>query len=206
MLSEIDRLKNAGRAESAKTRVESLRKSDGARKLAEEASVKVLELKRRRQEVALDRIRSNLDRLVIRAPQSGMVAHENTWRSGSMGPPQEGDQMWPGQAVLRIFDPSSMVVDAAVNEPDMAALAGPARAALYLDAYPGVEFEAELMTASPVATAGLDSPVRAFSARFRVVSIDPRLLPDLSAALELPRNPKPGPARAAAAGPPGADR
>lgn len=189
VLSEIDRLKNEERAESAKARVGSLRKSDAARQLAEAASVQVLELKRQRQQVTLERIRSNLDRLVIRAPQGGMVAHENTWRSGSMGPPQEGDQMWPGQPVLRIFDPSSMVVDAAVNEPDLAALRPSVRAALYLDAYPGVEFEAELVSASPVATAGLDSPVRTFSARFRVLSADPRLLPDLSAALEIPRSP-----------------
>lgn len=187
VLSEIDRLKNEVRAESAKARVESLGKSDAARQLAETASVKVLELKRQRQQVTLERIRSNLDRLVIRAPQGGMIAHENTWRSGSMGPPQEGDQMWPGQPVLRIFDPSSMVVEASVNEPDLAALQPAVRAALYLDAYPGVDFEAELVSASPVATAGLDSPVRTFSARFRVLSSDPRLLPDLSAALELPR-------------------
>ncbi|HRJ18605.1 MAG TPA: efflux RND transporter periplasmic adaptor subunit [Bryobacteraceae bacterium] len=187
VLSEIDRLKNQERAESAKARVESLRKSGAARELAETASVKVLELKRQRQQVTLERIRSNLDRLVIRAPQGGMIAHENTWRSGSMGPPQEGDQMWPGQPVLRIFDPSSMVVEASVNEPDLAALQPAAHAVLYLDAYPGAGFEAQLVSASPVATAGLDSPVRTFSARFRVLSSDPRLLPDLSAALELPK-------------------
>jgi len=191
VLSEIDRLKNEERAASAKARVESLGKSDAARQLAETASVQVLELKRQRQRVTLERIKSNLDRLVIRAPQGGMIAHENTWRSGSMGPPQEGDQMWPGQPVLRIFDPSSMVVEASVNEPDLASLQPAARAALHLDAYPGAEFQAELVSASPVATAGLDSPVRTFSARFRVLSSDPRLLPDLSAALELPRRREP---------------
>jgi HlyD family secretion protein len=201
VLSEIDRLKNEERAVSAKARVESLRKSDAARQLAEAASVEVLELKRQRQQVTLERIRSNLDRLVIRAPQGGMIAHENTWRSGSMGPPQEGDQMWPGQPVLRIFDPSSMVVDASVNEPDLSALQPAARAVLYLDAYPGADFEAELVSASPVATAGLDSPVRTFSARFRVISSDPRLLPDLSAALELPKRREPVSAAATPKGP-----
>lgn len=95
--------------------------------------------------------------------------------------------MWPGQPVLRIFDPSSMVVEASVNEPDLAALQPAAHAVLYLDAYPGANFEAQLVSASPVATAGLDSPVRTFSARFQVLSSDPRLLPDLSAALELPK-------------------
>jgi hypothetical protein len=187
VISEIDRLKNEERAASARAQVESLRKSDASRRRAEEAAVRVLELKQLRQKLALERLRNNLEKLVVRAPHDGMVAVENIWRSGSMGPPQEGDQMWPGQPVLRVFDPSRMVVVAAVSEPDVVWLSKAARARLYLDAYPGAEFDAELEFASPVATGGVDSPLRTFSARFRVLSQDRRLLPDLSAALELPR-------------------
>lgn len=189
ILSEIDRLKNESKAKSSQARLESLRKSNDSRNKAETASVRILELKLQRQEVTLERIRSNMNRLIVRSPQDGMIALENTWKSGSMGPPQEGDQLWPGQPVLRVFDPSRMIVDAMVNEPDIASINKLTRARLYLDAYPGAEFEAELESASPVATAGLDTPVRTFSARFRVLSEDSRLLPDLSAALEVPRHP-----------------
>lgn len=187
ILSEIDRLKNEEKATSAKSRVESLKKSDGYRIQAEAAAVKILELKKQRQEVTLERIRSNMSRLIIKSQQDGMIALENIWRSGSMGPPQEGDQLWPGQPVLRLFDPGGMVVDALVNESDFAAVGKQSEAKLYLDAYPGATFRAFLETASPVATAGLDTPVRTFSARFRIEGQDPRLLPDLSAALEIPR-------------------
>ena len=189
ILSDIDRLKNESKAKSSQARLESLRKSNDSRNKAETAAVRILELKLQRQEVTLERIRSNMNRLVVRSPQDGMVALENTWKSGTMGPPQEGDQLWPGQPVLRVFDPSRMIVDAMVNEPDIASLNKLTRARLYLDAYPGAQFEAELESASPVATAGLDTPVRTFSARFRVLSEDSRLLPDLSAALEVPRHP-----------------
>lgn len=196
ILSEIDRLKNEEKAASARARVESLKKSDAFRRTSEEASVKILELKRQRQQVTLERIRSNMSRLVIKSPQDGMVALENTWRSGSMGPPQEGDQMWPGQPVLRLFDPGGMVVDAMVNESDFAAVGHQSEAKLFLDAYPGATFRAMLETASPVATAGLDTPVRTFSARFRIEGEDSRLLPDLSAALEIPRLTRTAPATA----------
>jgi len=189
ILSEIDRLKNEAKARSATARLTSLEKSGAFRAQAEEASLKGLELKRERQQVTLERLKSNLERLVIKSPHAGMVALENVWRSGSMGPPQEGDQMWPGQPVLRLFNPEKMIVDASINESDFAAVKNGVRAKLYLDAYPGAEFEAELVTASPIAVAGLDSPVRSFSARFKVMSEDPRLLPDLSAALEIPRLP-----------------
>ena len=166
-------------------RVASLTKSHQLHEIEEKAAIRVLELKRQRQQVMLDRIQSNKAKLTMIAPQDGMVALENIWRNGSQGPPQEGDQLYPGQPVLRIFDPSFMVVDAQVNEPDFRALSEGAQAKVYLDAYPTAVFHARLESASPIATAGLDSPVRTFSARFRVAQQDPRLLPDLSASLEI---------------------
>ncbi len=74
----------------------SLRKSHAANEREETAAVRVLDLKTERQRVGLERIENNLKRLAIQAPQNGMIALENTRRSGSMGPPQEGDQMYPG--------------------------------------------------------------------------------------------------------------
>ena len=185
MLSEIDRLKNESKAENAHLRLASLKKSDEIRRRAEAAAVKTLELKRQRQQVSLERIQSNLERLQIRAPLDGMVVLENTWRNGSMGPAQAGDQMWPGMPILRIFNPSRMVVVASVDEPDIAWLWKSPNARLYLDAYPGTVFETKLDSANPVATAGMDSPVRSFMATFRIEQQSPLLLPDLSAALEI---------------------
>jgi HlyD family secretion protein len=187
ILSEIERLKNEAKAATATARVTSLQKSNALREKAEAAALQVQQLKLDRLKLTLERLRRNLDRLVIRSPHAGMVALETVFRSGSMGPPQEGDQMNAGQPVLRLFSPDQMVVDASVNESDVSVLRPGVSAKLYLDAYPGAEFTAQLMTASPIATAGLDSPVRSFSARFRILGQDPRVLPDLSAALEIPR-------------------
>jgi len=189
ILSEIDRLKNQTRAESAEARLASLGRANQHHEQAEAAALRVLELKQERQQVALERIQNNIEKLVIRAPLDGMVALENIWRSGSMGPAQEGDQVWPGQTLLRIFDPSEMIVDCPVSEADGGALADKARGKVYLDAYPDLVFDAYLESASPVATSGLDNPIKSFAARFRIQQPDARLLPDLSAAveLELPR-------------------
>ena len=187
VISELDRLKNEARATSSAARVASLQKSSNFRVEAEQAALKSVELKRDRLEFGLARLRSNLDRLIIKSPEAGMIVLENIWRSGSMGPPQEGDQMNPGQPVLRVFNPERMIIDSSINESDFAVIKPGVRAKLYLDAYPGAVFDAELLTASPIAIAGLDSPVRSFSARFRVLTEDPRLLPDLSAALEIQR-------------------
>lgn len=187
ILSDIDRRKNETLAESARARVASLRKSNGLRDGEDAAAVGVLEKKRERLALQLERIQANLVKLVIKAPHDGMIALENTWRNGSMGPSQEGDMLSPGQPVLRLFDPGEMVVESTVSEADVAELPKEAKAQVYLDAYPGAAFEAKLESASPVATAGLDSPIRTFSARFRLFGRDKRLLPDLSASLEVVR-------------------
>ncbi len=185
VLSALDRMKNEAKAENARLRLASLKRTDALLAEAEVASIRILELKLERQRVTLERLRMNLDRLVIKAPQDGMAAHENTWRQGSMGPPQVGDRMWPGMPVLRIFNPARMVVQVTVDEPDFASVAEATRARVSLDAYPSETFEALLESASPIATAGLDSPIRNFVAIFRIQQQSPRLLPDLSAALEI---------------------
>ena len=57
-----------------------------------------------------------------------------------MGHAQEGDQLWRGQALVSIFDPTEMLVRCTVGEPDGAALAPGRHAKVYLDAYPDLSF------------------------------------------------------------------
>ncbi len=183
VLSDIDRLKNEERARSSKARVDSLKKIDAERKQAEAAALRVLELQMERQKVALERAQRNADRLVIKAQIAGMTALENVWRGGSIGPPQEGDQLYPGQALMKIFDPAEMEVRAQISEPDRAVLKPGTVALVLLDAYPDAAFQAGFHSASPVATSAQGSPIKNFTARFRLAQSDARLLPDLSAAV-----------------------
>jgi HlyD family secretion protein len=192
VLAEIERKKADIKATSARERLASLQKSHAFRLEAETAAVRVLELKNQRQKFVVERLQSNIDKLTIVAPHDGMTALESVWRSGSMGPSQVGDQVWPNQPIVRIFDPTEMVVDAQVNEPDMVVLTSKANAKVFIDAYPNVAFDAQLESASPVATAGLESPVKSFTARFKIMQRDNRILPDLSSSLEIAVDPLPG--------------
>ena len=186
ILSEIDRLKNQAKVEDAQAHVASLKRSSALHDTSEAADLKILELQRDRQKVAWERSRANAEKLVLRASMTGMVAPENTWRNDSFGPPQEGDQIWGGEPLMRIFDPSEMEVQATVSETDGAALSQAAQAVVHLDAYPDLSFKAHFDSASPVATTLLGgSVVRSFPARFRLDDRDPHLLPDLSAALDI---------------------
>jgi multidrug resistance efflux pump len=183
LLSEIDRLKNEAKADDARARVESLKRSGKFHDIEEAAGIRVLELQRDRQKVNLDRATGNADKMVVKAPMSGMVALENIWRNNTLGKAQEGDTLNPGQPLLRIFDPSQMVVETVVGEPDGAILVPGARAKVRLDAYPDLVFDAIFVSASPVAASALGAPIKTFGARFKLLQSDPHLLPDLSAAL-----------------------
>ncbi len=85
---------------------------------AEAAELRVLELQRDRQKIAVERAQRNTERLEVRATISGIVALQNVWRNRSMGHAEEGDSLWPGSDLLRLFDPSQMAIDLTVGEPD----------------------------------------------------------------------------------------
>jgi HlyD family secretion protein len=183
LLSEIDRLKNEAKAADARAHVASLKISNKSHDVSDAAAVRILELQRDRQKVALERAEHNSARLSVRAPIAGMVALQNVWRGGSMGHAQEGDQLFSGQSLLRIFDPTEMQLKTQVGEPDGAALVPGARAMVSLDAYPDLVFSARFQSASPVATASIGNPIKTFTAIFRLEKTDPHFLPDLSAAV-----------------------
>lgn len=175
--------------DDAKEHVASLQISDHSHDVAEAAELRILELQRDRQKIAVARQQSNAEKLSLRAPISGMVALQNVFRNNSMGHAEEGDQLWPGSPLLKLFDPSAMIVELSVGEPDGAVLVPGAKAVVHLDAFPGLTFTARFDSASPVASAPMASPIKTFSARFVLDQSDPHLLPDLSAAvdIELPK-------------------
>jgi len=183
ILSEIDRLKNEQAAETARAHVASLQKSNALHDKADAASLRNLELQRDRQKVAMERAQSNLDKMTLKAPLAGMIAQENVFRSNSLGHAQEGDQLYRGQPLVSIFDPTEMQVRVNVGEPDRGYLTPGVRGTVRLDAYPDVALPAHLEYASPVASSGWGSPIKSFTAVFHIDKTDSHLLPDLSAAI-----------------------
>ena len=182
-LSDIDLKKTQERAAIARIHVDSLKKSNGAHDRSDAASLRILELQRDRQKVMLERTKANMAKLEVHTTQSGMVAHQNLYRNNSMGKPQEGDQFYRGQPIVSIFDPSEMLVRCAVGEPDGAALVQGAKATVYFDAYPDLVLPAHFEFASPVASSAIGSPIKSFTAVFKLEKSDPHLMPDLSAAV-----------------------
>jgi HlyD family secretion protein len=183
VLSELDRLKNEAKAELARQHVDSLLKSNALHDRSDAAALRILELQRDRQKVAMDRAQLNINRLTLRAPLPGLVAHQTVYRGNTEGHAQVGDQLWYGYAIVNIFDPSEMQVRCLIAETDRAPLVAGTRVKVYVDAYPDVELTGRFDSASPMAASALGSPVKTFTAVFTLDKTDPRLMPDLSAAV-----------------------
>ena len=185
VLSEIDRLQSEARADGARTRVANLKQSMAFREKSETAALRVLELQRDRQKIAIERVQDNLKKLEIHAPLPGMVVHELLPRAGTLGRAQEGDQIYRGYPLASIFDPSEMIVKCSINEPDVTSLLPNSKVTVHFDAYPDLTLPAHFVSASPVASSGMGSPLKTFVAVFGLDKSDPHLLPDLSAAVVL---------------------
>jgi multidrug efflux pump subunit AcrA (membrane-fusion protein) len=113
-----------------------------------------------------------------------------------MGEVQEGDQVRPGVPFMEVVDPAIMEVQVPVNQEDLLNLHIGQKAQVHLDAYPDLVFEGQLESVDPMGTPGdFSNKVRNFSATFSISGQDPRLMPDLSAAIDV----QPGPTDQASA-------
>src|SRR6185437_3007480 len=160
VLSAIDQEKNQVKLDDAKTHVASLQKSGHFHEIGEAAELRILELQRDRQQVAVNRQTRNAELLSVKAPIRGMVALENIFRNNTLGHAQEGDQIWPGSPLLRLFDPTAMAVEVSVGEPDGRYLVPGARAKVHLDAFPELTVTAHLESANPVATSAMNTSMK----------------------------------------------
>jgi HlyD family secretion protein len=103
-----------------------------------------------------------------------------------MGEVQEGDQVRPGVPFMQVVDPSRMEVQVPVNQEDFLSLQVGQPARVHLDAYPQLMFPGKLEEMAPIARNGdFSSRLRTFAVVFSISGSDAKLMPDLSAAVDV---------------------
>jgi hypothetical protein len=79
-----------------------------------------------------------------------------------------------------------MEVQVPVNQADLLSLKVGESATVHLDAYPALVFSGRLETIDPIGRGGdFSEKVETFAAIFSITGHDPRLMPDLSAAIDV---------------------
>ena len=141
----------------------------------------------------MDRARGYLGKMVLRAPNDGVVNVMPNFRTpGSWGqspPPfKEGDRVSTGNAIAEIPDLSQMRVDLKLDEVDRGKMEIGQKVRVRVDAIPEKEFEASLDWISPIAQVnfrGGGASEKTFPARATLTSVEARLRPGMSASVEI---------------------
>jgi HlyD family secretion protein len=186
IVSRIDAEKNQETLDETRTTFKQLQETFALKRKAAAAAIHILELQRDRAQEAMQYAKSNASKMTIHSPMEGIVVLNSIWLNGRMGTVEAGDQVRAGTSFMQVVDPSKMEVRVAVNQSDVEKLHVGDRALIRPDAYPGMSLPAVLDEISPLGEGGsFSDKIRLFSSRFSVQGSDPRLLPDLSAAVDI---------------------
>ena len=193
-ISPIDAQKNVLSLEEARRRLAQLEDDVKSRSVTSQASLQVVQEKRNKAELAMQRAQQQIDSLVLKATVDGVVSvKENPDASGGfffygMVLPEfrEGDSVWPGRPVADIIESGKMELRAKIDESDRSNLVEGQVADVSVDTLPGQTFKAKVGSLAGLASRGgffepTASISRLFDVTFQFENLDPRLKAGASA-------------------------
>ncbi len=188
VLSAVDAEQTRLAFDEAQARYEQLLRERPLLKASQAAQIRHGELDLAVAKLELKHAEESDGASVVRSPIRGIAVVGQTWKDGQAGEIRAGDSVQQGEVFLRIIDPSSMVVRAAVNQVDAPRLKPGEAARIHFDAYPDLALAAAVEAvgaiAEPVSAAGT-GPVRQVPVILRLNGGDSRLIPDLSVSADV---------------------
>ena len=182
-----DAKKNELSLEEARRRLAQLEEDVKSRAATSQASLAVVEEKRHKATLSMQRAQQVIDSLVLRAPLDAVVSvKENRNAAGGffftgMVLPEfrEGDQVFPGTPVADVIESGRMEVRAKIDENDRGNLTQGQQASMTVDALPGEIFTVRVGALSGNAARAnwfdAASVSRLFDVTFQFEKPDPRL-------------------------------
>ena len=192
LLPKIQVEKNTQTLEEAQAKLKQLRATFDLKRKAAEADLRILQIRRDRAENAMKQAESNADKMSIVSPIGGMAVLRSIWKGNNMAEVQEGEEVRGGMPIVDVVNPEAMRVRVKVNQADINDLSVGQVARIGLDAYPDLSFTGTVRQLSPLASRSvLSGTVRTFVAIVEIQGSHPKLMPDLTASLdvELAREP-----------------
>ena len=182
----IDAKKNELSLEEARRRLVQLEEDVKSRAATSQASLAVVEEKRNKATLAMQRAQATIDSLQLKAPMDGIVlVKDNRDAMGGMmfwGMPmpeyRPGDSVNPGRPVADVIEGGRMELRAKVDENDRANLAEGQPAMIEVDPIPGRKYKAKVGSLTGQARrADWEGPTarRQFDLSFSFEEVDPRM-------------------------------
>jgi multidrug efflux pump subunit AcrA (membrane-fusion protein) len=186
--TEVERLLLQLAEEEAAAHYKQLQTDVKYKKISQESDLKVLQYTADRHRRHLGRHTADLAKYTIRAPMDGLAVLNSIYRGGGESQPiSEGDNIFPGQLVMKIVDASSMQVEATINQSESSQFRIGQKAVIGLDAFPGLTFEGRVHSIGALAVGGWRQNyyIRTVPIKLAIIGSDPRLIPDLSASCDV---------------------
>ena len=135
--------------EKAKTEYENQLSKIAEKKKEQTAELQVKIIEKQKLEIQLNKVKSNLDGMNIKAPSEGMVIYTDHWNERRKL--QIGDVVWGGFPIVRLPDLREMEVLAQVNEMDGPLISVGQKATIVLDSFPKSEIPGSVREISQTA-------------------------------------------------------
>jgi multidrug efflux pump subunit AcrA (membrane-fusion protein) len=186
LIARVEAQKNLLSLEEARRRLAQLEEDVKSRAATNTASLVVVQEKRNKALMAMQRAQQIIDSLVLKAPMDGVVSVKEN-RDGMMffGPGmvipeyREGDSVWPGRPVADVIESGRMDVRAKIAESERTSLTAGQAANVYVDAFPNEAFPVRVGALSGMASRAnwfeSATVTRLFDVTFQFEKPDPRL-------------------------------
>jgi multidrug efflux pump subunit AcrA (membrane-fusion protein) len=193
MLPKIQAEKNTQALEQARARHEQLQATYDLKRKAAQADLRILEIRRDKAASAMKMAEMNASRMEVRSPIAGLAVIRSIWKSSGQAEILEGEEVRAGVPVVDIVNPSKMRVRVRVNQADINDLRPGQPIRVGLDAYPDLAFSGRIAQISPLAVTSTLSPkVRYFVMLAEIDGAHEKLMPDLTASLDVEISRVPG--------------
>jgi HlyD family secretion protein len=170
----------------AEARLKQLKETLALKGEARAAELRILEIQRDRARLAAAYAQSNIEKMTIKSPMDGLAVLTPIYKGTRMVDPQEGDEVRSGGGIMMVVDPAEMQVTARINQVDVSQLHIGQSARIRLDAYPDLVFPGKVERISAIGIpSNYSKRIRYFSVVISIEGSNPKLLPDLTAAVDL---------------------
>jgi multidrug efflux pump subunit AcrA (membrane-fusion protein) len=192
LIPAVEAQKNVLSLEEAQRRLAQLDEDVKSRAATNQASLAVVQEKRNKALMGMQRAQSLIESLVLKAPMDGTVSvKENRDGINFFGPGmvipeyREGDSVWPGRPVADVIESGKMEVRAKIAESDRTNLTAGQPASVFVDTLPGETFTVQVGALSGLASRAQwyesATVTRLFDVSFTFDKPDPRLKAGASA-------------------------
>jgi HlyD family secretion protein len=185
--SEIDTVGLQLAVEEARARLKQLQMAQPFSEISELSAIRNEELDFKKAQIELRRAEANADKMIAKASIDGLTVMQNIFRGTEFAQIQQGDQLSPGQFYMQIVDTRSMVINAVVSQMDIDKMKIGSKAHVRFDAYPDLELPAHIYSIGAMTKPGgmRASYVKDVPVKLKLDKLDPRVIPDLSVAVDV---------------------